>query len=257
MTSATWDPHQYALYGDERSRPFFELLARVPDRGYRSIVDLGCGPGNLTRSLAERWPEARVLGVDSSPQMLAESDAVKMPGRLDFQLADIAGFDQPHDLIYSNAALQWLGDHEGLIPRLAGLVKPGGCLAVQMPSNFYARSHALLTEVAAEGPWAAKLANGWWPLAVEELGWYVRCLWPLGFSVEAWATEYYLILQGDDPVLAWVKGTAFRPVLQLLGPELGAGFEAEYARRLREAYPKTEHGTIFPFKRIFFVATRD
>lgn len=255
--TATWDPKQYALYADERSRPFFELLARVPDRDYKSIVDLGCGPGSLTRSLAERWPDARVLGLDSSPQMLADAEALRDDGRLEFRLGDIAEFAEPQDLVYSNAALQWLGGHESLIPHLAALVHPGGCFAVQMPSNFYARSHALLTEIAREGPWAPKLADGWRPLAVNELDWYVRLLLSLGFRVDAWETEYYFVLQGDDPVLEWVKGTALRPVLALLDQGEAAGFTAEYARRLREAYPPQPYGTVFPFKRIFMVATRD
>jgi trans-aconitate 2-methyltransferase len=254
--TTTWDPQQYALYSDERSRPFFELLARVPEGDYRSIVDLGCGPGTLTMSLTQRWPQARVLGVDSSPQMLTEAAAVAIPGRLDFRLEDIAAFDEEQDLLYSNAALQWLGEHESLLTRLAGLVNPRGCLAVQMPSNFYARSHALLTETATDGPWAAKLAKGWRPLSVHDLDWYVRLLLSLGFRVDAWETEYHFVLQGDDPVLEWVKGTALRPVLALLDSDQAKSFTGEYARRLREAYPKEAHGTVFPFKRIFMVAKR-
>jgi trans-aconitate 2-methyltransferase len=252
----TWDPKQYALYSDERSRPFFELLGRIPDRNYETIADLGCGAGNLTASLAQRWPRATALGLDSSPQMLEEARAVAIPGRLEFRLGDIADFDEARDLIFSNAALQWLGDHDRLIPRLAGLVKPGGCFAVQMPSNFYAQSHALLTETATDGSWAPKLANGWRPLSVEPLDWYVRLLLGAGFAVDAWETEYYFVLQGDDPVLEWVKGTALRPVLQMLDTGEAAAFTEQYARRLREAYPKTPQGTVFPFKRIFFVATR-
>jgi trans-aconitate 2-methyltransferase len=255
--TATWDPGQYALYADERSRPFFDLLDRVPDRDYRSIADLGCGPGELTAVLAQRWPMATVLGLDSSPEMLARSARHAVPGRLQFRLGDIADFDEPQDLLFSNAALHWLGDHDVLVQRLAGLVRPGGCFAVQMPSNFQARSHALLGELAAEGPWARKLTNGWRPPDSMPLDFYVKALWPLGFRVDAWETEYYLVLQGDDPVLEWVKGTALRPILGLLDDDEAAEFTAIYAARLRRDYPKTEHGTLYPFKRIFFVATRD
>jgi trans-aconitate 2-methyltransferase len=257
MTATTWDPNQYALYSDERSRPFFELLNRIPDRGYRSIVDLGCGTGELTRSLAERWPRARVLGLDSSPEMLASAAANVIPGRFEVRLGDIAEFDEPHDLVFSNAALQWLDDHETLFPRLGSLVNPGGCFAVQMPGNFYAPSHQLINETARNGPWAEKLAQGWRPIMSLDLDWYIQALWPLGFKVDAWHTEYYFVLQGEDPVLDWVKGTALRPIISMLDSEQGAAFAAQYAARLREAYPSTPYGTIFPFKRTFFVATRD
>jgi trans-aconitate 2-methyltransferase len=232
-------------------------LARIPDRGYRTIVDLGCGPGELTVSLGDRWPQARVLGLDSSPDMLASASRHARTGRLEFRQGDIADFDEPHDLIFSNAALQWLGDHDQLIPRLAELVNPGGCLAVQMPSNFYAKSHALLNETAATGPWAARLAGGWRPPGSMPPDFYVKALWPLGFKVDAWETEYYFVLQGQDPVLEWVRGTALRPVLGLLEPEDASAFTAAYAYRLRAAYPATPYGTLFPFKRLFFIATRD
>lgn len=255
--TATWDPHQYELYKDERSRPFFDLLHRIPDRGYRNIVDLGCGSGELTRSLAERWPQARVLGLDSSPEMLRASASFAVPGRLEFRLGNIADFDVPHDLIFSNAALQWLDGHDRLIPRLAGLVQPRGCLAVQMPANTYARSHALLLELAESAPWAARLPKGWMPGATREPDFYVRALQSLGFRVDAWMTEYYLVLRGEDAVLEWVKGTALRPLLSVLDGEETETFIQTYAEKLRQAYPKGEYGTLFPFKRVFFVATRD
>ncbi|HXH22882.1 MAG TPA: methyltransferase domain-containing protein [Dehalococcoidia bacterium] len=255
--TTTWDPNQYALFRDERSRPFFELLQRIPDRAYESIFDLGCGTGELTARLADRWPRARVVGLDSSPEMLAQAAALARPGRLDFRRGDIADFGEACDLLFSNAALQWLDDHESLIPRLAGLVRPGGCFAVQMPANFYAESHTLLNDTAREGPWAAKLADGWRPPGSRALPVYIEALWPKGFTVDAWETEYYFVLQGDDPVLEWVKGTALRPVLAMLDEGEAAAFTAAYAAKLRRAYPRTAHGTIFPFKRLFFVATKD
>src|SRR5262249_7427301 len=150
----------YARFNDERSRPFFNLLDRVP-AGFepRQIVDLGCGTGELTRALAERWPEAHVLGVDNSPQMLARSEAYALPGQLDFVLGDIDAYDQPADLLFTNAALQWVGGHPALFPKLASLVNPGGVLAVQMPYSHVQRSHELLEETAREEPWQAKLAH--------------------------------------------------------------------------------------------------
>jgi trans-aconitate 2-methyltransferase len=255
--TATWDPQQYALFRDERSRPFFELLSRIPDRGYGTIVDLGCGSGELTRHLADRWPAASVMGLDSSPDMLARAAAHAIPGRLSFRQGDIAEFGEACDLLFSNAALQWLGGHDVLVPRLARLVKPGGCFAVQMPANFDALSHTLMAEVAREGPWAAKLASDWRPPDSRPLPEYVQALWAEGFEVDAWSTEYCFVLQGDDAVLEWVKGTALRSVLALLAADEAGAFTAEYGARLRRAYPKTPHGTLFPFKRIFFIATRE
>ncbi len=153
--------------------------------------------------------------------------------------------------------MQWLEGHEALIPRLGRLVNQGGCFAVQMPANFGAPSHRLIEETARDGPWAAKLAERWRPLASRPLATYVEALWALGFKVDAWETDYYFVLQGDDPVLEWVKGTALRPVLQMLNEGEARDFTALYAARLRKAYPRTPNGTLFPFKRLFFVATRD
>jgi trans-aconitate 2-methyltransferase len=255
--TATWDPKQYSLFRDERSRPFFELLSRIPDRGYRTIVDLGCGSGELTAHVSGRWPDATVTGLDSSPDMLAQAEPHAIPGRLAFRLGDITAFDEVCDLLFSNAALQWLGGHETLFPRLAALVQPGGCFAVQMPANFEARSHTLMADVAREGPWAPKLARDWRPPGSAPLPLYVEALWAQGFAVDAWSTEYYFVLEGDDAVLEWVKGTALRSVLALLDDDEANAFTADYAERLRHAYPKTPHGTLFPFKRIFFVATKD
>jgi trans-aconitate 2-methyltransferase len=249
------DPNQYAIFADERSRPFFTLLERVPDRPYREIVDLGCGAGILTRSLAERWPEAHVTGLDNSPQMLIGAARHAIPGRLDFIEGDILAYDRPTDLIFTNAALQWVDGHETLFPRLAGLVKPGGVFACQMPSSFHQPSHLLMEETARTGPWAAKLMD-WRQLQVRELDWYGDLLSGLGFSVDAWQTTYHFVLQGEDPVLEWVKGTSLQPILNLLNEEERAAFCTDYAARLRRAYPTREYGTVYPFTRIFFVASR-
>ena len=255
------DPDQYARFSDERSLPFFTLLARVPELPFRDIVDLGCGNGALTRAIAERWPEARVVGLDNSPQMLAGAAAQAIEGRLEFVRGDIATYGRPADLIFSNAALQWLDDHERSFPRLASLIAPDGALAVQMPANFEAPSHVLLEATARAGPWAAKLAS-WQMHVVKPLRWYVELLQGLGFAVEGWETTYYFVLQGDDPVMEWVKGTQMQPILALLDEREGAAFCADYASRLRAAYPAGAAGTagtagtIFPFSRIFFVARR-
>jgi trans-aconitate 2-methyltransferase len=250
------DPLQYARVSDERSRPFFNLLERVPQRPFRSIVDLGCGAGELTVSLAQRWPEAHVVGLDNSPQMLARSGDHAIPGRLEFVEGDIESYARPADLIFTNAALQWVGDHATIFPRLAALVNPGGAFAVQMPFSHVQRSHELIEETARNGPWASKLSH-WRRFQVQPLAWYVELLMGLGFQVDAWETMYYFVLQGHDPVLEWVKGTSLQPILTLLDEAERSVFTQTYAARLREAYPPTPQGTLYPFRRIFFVATRD
>jgi trans-aconitate 2-methyltransferase len=250
------DPAQYARFNDERSRPFFNLLERVPAQlNPSTIVDLGCGSGELTRALAERWPLAHVLGIDNSPQMLSRSDEYVEPGRIEFALQDIEAYDRPADLIFANAALQWVGRHEDIFPRLAGLVNPGGALAVQMPYSHVQRSHELIEETARNGPWSAKLAT-WQRFQVRPLAWYLELLMNLDFRVDAWETTYYFVLPGENPVLEWVKGTSLQPILSTLEDGERARFLDEYAARLREAYPATSHGTIYPFRRIFFVALR-
>jgi trans-aconitate 2-methyltransferase len=249
------DPNQYARFSDERSRPFFSLLERVPNGDYQEIVDLGCGAGVLTQSLADRWPRAHVIGLDNSPDMLAGAAKYARPGQLDFVLGDITEYDTPTDLIFTNAALQWVDHHDTLFAKLASLVRPGGVFAVQMPSSFRQPSHVLIEETARSGPWAQKLA-GWRKLEVNPLAWYGDLLLDLGFGVDAWETTYHFVLQGADPVLEWVKGTSLQPILNLLNADEVAEFCRRYALRLREAYPAHDYGTVYPFTRIFFVATR-
>jgi trans-aconitate 2-methyltransferase len=249
------DPTQYARFSDERSRPFFSLLERVPERPYREIVDLGCGSGELTVALSERWPGALVTGLDSSPQMLAGAGKRAIEGRLRFVQGDILEFDEPQDLIYSNAALQWVDEHETLFPRLAGLVRPEGVFAVQMPSSFRQPSHVLMEELARTGPWAPKLES-WRQIHVMPLQWYGELLMGMGFSVDAWETTYHFVLQGADPVLEWVKGTSLQPILNALDDDERATYVERYAAALREAYPSQEGATVYPFTRIFFVASK-
>ncbi len=250
------DPAQYARFSDERSRPFFALLDRISAQlPLRRIVDLGCGTGALTRALADRWPAARVTGLDNSPQMLARAYDQTLPDRLDFVEGDIDAYADAADLIFANAALQWVDDHAALFPRLAGLVKPGGVLAVQMPFSHVLPSHTLLEETVRSGPWAEKLAH-WHRFEVQPLTWYVELLLGLGFSVDAWETTYHFVLPGADPVLEWVKGTSLQPILALLDDGEREAFSSVYAAKLRAAYPPTRHGTVYPFRRIFFVAGR-
>jgi trans-aconitate 2-methyltransferase len=255
----TWDPDQYGRFSAERSRPFFDLLGQVRKERVGAAADLGCGPGELTRALAERWPGAEVLGVDSSPEMLARAEKWSLPGRLRWQQADIASWqsDRPLDLILSNAALQWVGGHEELLPALVGMLAPGGALAVQMPHNLAEPSHRTVAEVAGRPRWRARLEGvGLREGAVKPVTWYAALLRGLGLAVDAWETTYLHILSGEDAVLEWLKGTALRPALARLGPEEAGAFLDEVGAGLRAAYPKTGADTFFPFPRLFFVATR-
>ncbi|HEX2479613.1 MAG TPA: trans-aconitate 2-methyltransferase [Geminicoccaceae bacterium] len=253
----TWNPERYLAFSDQRTRPAIDLLARVPLQQADVIADLGCGPGNSTRLLVERWPAAKVIGIDSSSAMLASARRSGVGAT--WVEADIATWapDRALDLIYSNAALHWIGSHDILLPRLLDGVRSGGVLAVQMPRNFEAPSHALLRAAAASGPWADRLAGvlNWMPVAAPER--YYDLLAPQAGVLDIWETVYLHALEGDDAVLRWTRGTALRPIMQALDANDGAAFEAAYAARLREAYPRREDGrTLFPFRRLFIVAQR-
>ncbi len=253
-----WDAQQYLKYSDERSRPFFDLLARVRRERADSIADLGCGPGNLTRTLAERWPTARLLGVDNSLEMLQQARPRAIPGRLDFVQADIASWspEKAVDLIFSNAALQWVSGHEALLPRLAGMLAPDGTLAVQMPYHFQNPAHLVIEETKADPRWRPALEGvGLHQKSVLPLVWYVERLHDLGFTVDAWQTTYVHVLSGENPVLEWFKGSALRPLLSRLAPEARVEFLHELGARLRAAYPARGGITLLPFPRLFFVAT--
>ena len=257
--SVVWDPAQYGRFGDERSRPFADLLARVQARDPRHVVDLGCGPGTLTRGLLDRWPGSRIVGIDSSREMIAEAERVAVPGRLDFGLGDLREWEpeQPVDVLVSNATLQWVPGHLDLLPRLVDALAPGGELAFQVPGNFTAPSHTLLAELRTSPRWRDRVGEGAARgAAVHEPADYLDRLAPLGCRVDAWETTYLHVLPGEDAVLEWVKGTALRPVLSILHSDESAEFLAAYAAGLRTAYPRQPYGTVLPFRRIFVVAQK-
>jgi trans-aconitate 2-methyltransferase len=260
MVAVMWDPGQYLQFGDERGRPFIDLLARVNAEAPRYVVDLGCGPGNLTALLAKRWPGAQVLGLDNSPEMIAAATATAAAagGRLSFALADIREWqpDRPVDVFVSNAVLQWVPDHLGLLTHWAGLLAPGGWLAVQLPGNFDQPSHAILRDLATSTRWRPLLGEVSLNRQAEDPAAYLDLLARAGCQVDAWETTYLHVLQGQDPVLEWYKGTGLRPVLAALTPQRSAGFLAEYAARVRDAYPPAPYGTVLPFRRVFVVARR-
>jgi trans-aconitate 2-methyltransferase len=254
-----WNADQYLKFSDERSRPFVDLLAQVKNGTVRQIVDLGCGPGNLTRTLLERWPAASVIGIDSSPEMLQKGAHLAVPGRLGFQQADIVNWsaDVPVDLIVSNAAMHWLSDHAAVLTHWAGMLSPTGSIAVQMPNRFQTMSQQLVDDVVADSRWAARLSDvGLHRDSVKPLSWYIPLLHDLGFHVNAWETTYFHSLTGDNPVLDWLKGTALPPLLERLDEHEAADFLQILGDRLKAAYPARNGVTVWSMPRLFFVASR-
>ena len=252
----SWEPERYLQFADERLRPAQDLLARIPLPAPARVVDLGCGPGNVTKLIAGRWPQAQITGVDSSEAMLERARLALLEAR--FELADIGQWtpaDAP-DLIFSNAALHWLPEHPALFPRLLGQLAPGGVLAVQMPGNFDAPSHRLIRDLAATPAWAEALAGARMG-AVLGMPDYYRILAPHCRRLSLWESIYWQSLSGPAPVLDWLRGTTLLPYLALLTAEAQAQFLAELAPQLAEAYPSNAAGTtLFPFRRIFLVACR-
>ena len=249
---AAWDPTRYLTYADERGRPFLDLLARVDAAAPREVVDLGCGPGNLTRLLVDRWPDAHVTGLDSSPEMVARAREV---AGVDAVQADLRGWrpDRPVDVLVSHATLQWVPGHLALLPDLVAAVAPGGWLAIQVPANFDEPSHTLRRALEVEPPYAAH-TRGLERPASHDPATYLEALVDLGCTVDAWETTYLHLLTGDDPVFTWVSATSARPVLAALPDGLREEFVVELKRRLREAYRPGPAGVVLPFRRVFVVA---
>jgi trans-aconitate 2-methyltransferase len=254
----TWDPDRYLAYADERGRPFVELVARVGATDPAEVVDLGCGPGNLTGLLAGRWPGAHVVGLDSSPEMIAaaQAGAPRGGGPVDYAVADLRDWTPPRpvDVLVSNATLQWVPGHLELLPRLVAAVADGGWLAFQVPGNFDEPSHTLRAELAGEPAYAEHTAGVAAPSSHDPADYY-DVLAAAGCEVDVWETTYTHVLRGPDPVFTWVSGTGARPTLQALPDDLRAEFEREFRRRLAAAYPVRADGTVLlPFRRVFAVA---
>jgi trans-aconitate 2-methyltransferase len=224
----TWDPDRYLTYADERGRPFVELMARVGAEAPASVVDLGCGPGNLTSLLRERWPDADISGLDSSPEMIEQARSAE-------------------------PSITFEVDHLDLLPSLVGRVRPGGWLALQVPGNFEEPSHTIRRDLAAEASYAEHTRDVAVPSSHDPVV-YLEALAGLGCTVDAWETTYLHVLTGPDPVFAWVSGTGARPTLQALPDDLRPAFEDEFRRRLRAAYPERDGRVVLPFRRVFAVA---
>jgi trans-aconitate 2-methyltransferase len=252
----TWEPQTYLRYADIRFRAGLDLIARTPKLEYATIYDLGCGTGHLTRILADTFPHSKVFGVDSSPEMLGEARR-EFP-TLRWQQGDITSWHPaaPPDLIYTNAALQWVPDHETLLPSLLNKLRPGGVLAMQVPRHFESASHLALRELVLQSEWRARLE----PLllaAIPPPETYWRWLTPHVRNLDLWETIYLQVLDGKDPVVNFMRGTALRPFLSALNQADAVKFIAAFAERMAAAYPPQSNGqTLFPFRRLFLIAQR-
>jgi trans-aconitate 2-methyltransferase len=250
-----WDPDRYGVFRRERMQPARDLLARIELNGAGTIYDLGCGPGEVTRLLAARWPQAALIGIDNSPEMLARAAA---------ELSSIAWIEQsiadfapavPADLIFSNAALNWLGSHETLLPGFVVHLAPGGVLALQMPRNHDTPSQLAMSDAAREGAWWDKLAPLCGGVPVAGPAFYYRALRPHVTELDIWETDYIHVLEGDNPVVEWMSGTALRPFLAALDEDERGSFLADYSARVAEAYPSQPDGrTLFSMRRLFILA---
>jgi trans-aconitate 2-methyltransferase len=252
-----WDPGQYLRYADERARPFFDLLSRVQATDPRYVADLGCGPGNLTAVLADRWPGAEVVGVDNSPEMIsAARERAGQRQSFRFVLADLRDWrpERPVDVLVSNAVLQWVPGHLDVIRKWPGLLAPGGWLAFQLPGNFDQPTHAILLDLVTSDRWAPLLTDISLNRQAADPAGYLELLASAGCSVDAWETTYLHVLHGADPVVEWYRGTGLRPVLAALEPGQAEQFVADYAKRIAAAYPAALYGTVLPFRRVFVVA---
>ena len=254
-----WDPEQYGRYGSERARPFFDLISMVEIDRPRRVVDLGCGPGDLTATLADRWPDAQVVGIDSSQEMLGAAETqIDGRGNLRFELLDIAEWSPgpEDDVVVTNAALQWVPGHVDLLRRWLPQLTEGSTFALQVPGNFGSPSHRLMRELAESPQWRERLRGVLrHDDAVAEPADYLEVMVSAGFAPQAWETTYLHLLQGANPVLEWVRGTGLRPVLSALGAD-AAEFETEYSAALVANYPENKRGTVYPFRRIFAVGVK-
>jgi trans-aconitate 2-methyltransferase len=256
-----WDPAQYGRFDAARMRPALDLLSRVDHPGPGTVYDLGCGRGEAARLMASRWPEAAVTGIDTSPEMLREAAAVE--SRVRWMQNDVTVWrpNGPADVIFSNAMLHWVTDHDALLVELVAMLAPGGTLAVQMPLSWSQPSHRLMREVLAAcppdgspvGPESLRRRLAVRPVATPDH--YHGLLVGRCVGVDVWVTTYYHALAGPDPVFEWVGGSALRPILAELGESERARFVPEYRRRLAAAYPPAPSGeTLLPFARLFIVA---
>ena len=256
----SWSPAQYVKFEQERSRPVRDLLDHLPNTLITRAADIGCGPGNSTELLQQRFPDAMVIGIDNSPDMIAAARQ-RLPGN-HFDIQDITawrGFGDPFDVILANAVLQWVPDHAALLPSLIAKLASGGSLAVQVPANLEEPALRLIREIVAKAPWRQRFAGA--PIERtfrHSADWYYRTLRDLGVAVDLWLTTYYHPLPGGpDAIVEWFKGSGLRPFLEPLDASERSAFLTQYRHAVAQAYPAMADGTVLlAFPRLFFIATR-
>jgi len=253
----TWNPDLYLRFEAERTQPSIDLMARIDIDEPDSIIDIGCGPGNSTNVLRQRWPGARIVGLDNSVEMIAKARKAYPQG--EWRVADGATWSEPqaYDLVFSNAALQWMPDHAGLVRRLFGAVRTGGALAVQVPANHDSPIYQAIDRVADRPRWRGTM-QGCARLVYREAGEYYDWLSALSGRVYVWHTVYYHVLANHQGLLEWYSSTGLRPYLErLTSAEERAAFQSEILDECRAAYPLQQDGKVlFPFRRLFFIAYR-
>ncbi len=258
MAASDWDPVEYLRFEAERTRPSRDLVARIEVEAPKDIIDIGCGPGNSAKVLLERWPGASILGIDSSPAMIERARKERPEGS--WEVADAAGFEarEAFDIVFSNAAIQWIPDHESLIPRLFGAVRPGGALAVQVPMFEAMPIYAAIRAVAGSSRWRAHLGSLASGLTFYDLDFYYDILGPMASKVDAWRTQYAHVMPSRSAIVDFVRSTGLRPYLDALcDDEERRDFLADLLAGIGEAYPDRADGKVlFPFDRLFFIASK-
>ncbi|MDL9935235.1 methyltransferase domain-containing protein [Gordonia sp. ABSL1-1] len=250
-----WDPARYLQFADDRARPFLDLIEQIPTKP-DSIVDLGCGPGHLTRHLRARWPDAEVLGIDSSTEMIERAIADNTDHFANYDVGDVADWvpHRPVDLFLSNAAFQWVPNQFEVITRLLGHLSDTGSVAIQVPDNSDSAAHQALVDLADRPAYRDALSEVRRLPRIDPHE-YLAFFAGKGLEVNAWSTTYLHVLHEPDPVFDWISGTGARPYLEALDDDLRAAFEDDLRALLTEAYPAQDYGTVFPFRRTFAVAT--
>lgn len=252
----SWDPNLYLQFGSERTQPSLDLIARINVPDPKRIIDLGCGPGNSTQALRQRWPEADITGLDSSPDMIAAAKKAYPDGKWTLADAGTWAADSPYDIVYSNAMLQWIPDHARLFPHLLDQVAAGGALAVQVPAHYHSPLNQVMRDAARDPAWVERMQGPLNALTREPPAFYYDVLQPRAGRVDIWETEYNHVMDGPQAILDWFRGTGMRPFLDALETEAERQrFEQLVLEGYTKAYPKRVDGRIlFPFRRLFMVA---
>ncbi|MFT3781296.1 MAG: methyltransferase domain-containing protein [Nibricoccus sp.] len=256
----TWDSSQYLKFANERTQPAVDLAARIALETPAEIVDLGCGPGNSTAVVARRWPAAKLLGLDSSAEMIAA--AKEQQPEWHWEMADIATWttenQQAFDLVFSNAALQWVPNHARVLPELLLRVKDGGALAFQVPADPNAPAHQIARTLTSSVTWKPFFATPVREWQVEEPSFYYDVLAERATRLEMWTTDYYHVMSSAAGIVEWYRGTGLRPFLEKLSDPIDQErFIADYLQQLEKVYlPRSNGKVLFPFSRLFVVAYR-